>query len=96
MNINHLANLETLLKQKKFDEVKKMLTSFLGEEMSGIDKGELLVKQVELYLDITSRLDAEYITALKQVMEDLDIVAAGSRRIKEKVDLHKLRQDLNR
>src|ERR1035437_2130412 len=89
------TNLESLLKEKKFDEAKKVIEDEAKTPMTEAEKGAAITGMVEMYLDTAIKSGEEHEAALKDIMEGVSKVNAAESKAGDKVKLAEVKTSLN-
>lgn len=88
-------NIEQLLIEKKYDEVRKIITELTSAKFSDEEKGAVLVGISSIYLDISNAINANYRDALKEVIASMKEIDKAENSVSEKIKLEEVRRKLN-
>jgi flagellin-specific chaperone FliS len=63
-----MKKLEQLIKEQRFEEAKAILDAFFAKEWTKEEKGEMYVQLMMMYMQITNRLNEEYLQTLDETI----------------------------
>lgn len=84
-----------LLADKKFVEAKALVKSYIDQEWTKEDEGELYVSLITQYLEMTNKINTAYIIELQEAKKDLDRLDKAQSRVHQTLDINKIREDIN-
>jgi hypothetical protein len=90
-----INNIETLLSEKKFDQVRDIINSVVTKKFSGAEKGAVLAGLASVYLDISNAINSRYRDALQQAVEGMKEINAAEAKSDERIKLAEVRNKLN-
>lgn len=86
--------LTELIEQKKFVEAKKIIDDVLSEPLTSEQKGEIYVKVASLYLDISNRINKEYLDELNTAVDLLKQTSKDQKGSEEKIKIAEIKENL--
>lgn len=95
MNIN-ITNIEALLIEKKYDEVRAVIKELVSSKLTDKEKGAALIDYASLYIDISNAINEKYKEALEQVIEGMKEINAAENGVSDKIKLADVRDSLNK
>ncbi len=90
-----IKNIESLLADKKYDDVRAIITSATSAKFSDEEKGAALTGLASAYLDISNAIQTRYRDALQEAIMGMKEINAMENKISEKVQLAEVRSKLN-
>lgn len=94
MNID-TQKIEQLLSENKMDEARDYIREIIKAPLSNIDKGEAIVMYTTMYMELMNNINEEYKTALEEILAGLKAVDVAESKLKEGIELKKVRAELN-
>lgn len=95
MNID-ITNIEALLIEKKYDEVRALMKELLSAKLTDKEKGAALVDYASLYMDISNAINEKYKEALEQAIQGMKEINAAESGVNDSIDLATVRNALNK
>ena len=83
------------LKNKKFDEAKKMLEDFVKSPMTEEEQGGVLASAVIRHMELMNSIEKEYIDSMQELLNELKELDKKGAEIKDKDALDKVRSKLS-
>lgn len=90
-----ISKLESLLVEKKYDEVREIVRSAVAEEIPEKDRGALLVGLSSAYLDILNSLNESYRQALEEAVAGMKAINAAESKMNDRIRIAEVRASLN-
>ncbi len=87
--------LESLLAENKSEEAKALLEAYFKQPLTDEEKGALYTYYAQVYLEVTKKIQEEYIESLRQIVSDLESLDAYSKGMSDKIQLGQVRAELN-
>lgn len=94
MNIN-TQKIEQLLSENKMDEARDYIREIIKAPLSNIDKGEAIVMYTTMYMELMNNINEEYKAVLEEILAGLKAVDVAEAKLKEGIELKKVRAELN-
>lgn len=91
-----IQQIEKLLAEKKYDEVKVLIKEIISAKQSDKEKGDALIDFASVYMDITNAINVSYKEALEDAIESIKAVNKAEHEDVDAADLAKVRGDLNK
>lgn len=91
-----IQQIEKLLAEKKYDEVKALIKEIVSAKQSDKEKGDALIDFASVYMDITNAINVSYKEALEDAIESIKAVNKSENEDIDAADLAKVRGDLNK
>jgi hypothetical protein len=88
-------NIEDLLAQKKYDEVRAIISASIHEKFTDKERGESLVAIASIYMDISNSINEAYRDALKEAIAGIGQINKAESHFKDNVKLEEVRSKLN-
>ena len=86
--------IDPLLKDKKYDEARKLISDIAAEKMTDKEKGAALVGMASTYMKISNNASLEYKEALAQAIAGFKAINKGETKVNDKLKLEEVRKDL--
>jgi len=93
MNIEP-QQVETLLKEKKYDEVCALIKGAAEAPMTDKEKGAALVGIASVYMDVSNSIGAQYRDALDEAIAGMKAINVAETDMGDKIKLASVRQGL--
>lgn len=91
-----IQQIEKLLAEKKYDEVKALIKEIISAKQSDKEKGDALIDFASVYMDITNAINISYKEALEDAIESIKAANKAENEDVDAADLAKVRGDLNK
>ncbi len=95
MNID-ITNIEALLIEKKYDEVRAIIKELISTKITDKEKGAALIDYAGLYMDISNAINEKYKEALEQAIEGMKEINTAEAGVHDKIELATVREALNK
>ncbi len=89
-----IKQLELYLKDKNYDQVRKIITEAINEPLSDEDKGSVLTSFASAYLQIMNSINSAYRDSLKEAVESMRIINQTETDMVDKLKLEEVKKDL--
>jgi len=93
MNIDP-KQIETLLAEKKYDEVRKIITDAVKEDIPGEEKGAILVGFASAYMTISNAINEQYRDALKEAIAGMEMINKAESETIDQIKLDEVKNNL--
>lgn len=90
-----LKHIESLLAEKKYDQVRAVIEASATEKLSAEEEGAALTDLASAYLDISNAINERYRSALEEAIAGMKEINAAEERVNERVKLEEVRHKLN-
>lgn len=90
-----IKQIESLLSEKKYDEVRSLITSATSAKFSDEEKGAALSGLALSYVDISNAIQIRYRDALQEAIMGMKKINTAENVMSEKVQLAEVRSKLN-
>ncbi len=90
-----ISKLESLLAEKKYEEVRAIIRSAVAEEIPEKDRGALLTGLSSAYLDISNSINEAYRQALEEAVAGMKALNAAESKIGDKIRIAEVKASLN-
>ena len=87
-------DVQQLLKDKKYDEARGVISAAVTQKMTPKEKGAALTGTAVAFAKATNNVRAEYLDALKQAIESVKELNKTETKVKEKINLAEVREKL--
>ncbi len=94
MNID-INNIESLLAEKKYDEVRAIIQEATSKEFSDEERGATLTGLASVYMDISNAINIRYRDALQEALAGMKDINAAEGKAVENAKLAEVRGKLN-
>ncbi len=91
-----IKNIESLLDEGKFDDVKAIINSIANAQFSLREKGEAFVGFASIYMDISNAINTRYRDTLQQAIAGMKELNKAEVSHNEKIKLAEVRGELNK
>lgn len=88
------VQIQHLIEEKNFVEAKKIIDAVIDQKLSPAEKGEIYVKIASIYLEITNKLNRQYIEELDNTIDLLKQVNNSEKSSGEELKLAEVKQNL--
>ena len=89
-----IKNIESLLAEKKYDEVKAAIIEASSKEFSDEERGAALTGLASVYMDISNAINTRYRDALQEAVAGMKDINAAENNASEKAKLVEVRAKL--
>jgi hypothetical protein len=86
--------LEKLVEENKLEEAKVMLDQYLNAPQTEEEKTEMYIEYTKLYLEITKKIQEQYIESLKGIVSDLEEIDSMRKDVEKEEELLNVRDSL--
>lgn len=90
-----ISQIETLLHEKKYDEVRALISAVAAEPFTPAEKGAALTGLASVYMDISNSINSRYLSALRTALAGLEMVSKSEQAFAEKIRASEIRSDLS-
>jgi len=87
-------NIEDLLAQKKYDEVRAIISASVHQKFSDEEKGAALVGIASIYMDISNSINEAYREALQEAIDGINEINKAESKFADKIKLAEVRDGL--
>ncbi len=94
MNID-ITKIETLLSEKKYDEVRSLISSAVSTEFSSEERGAALTGLAQVYMELSNAVNLRYRDALKEALAGMKALNKAEAKSSENIKLAEVRESLN-
>ena len=88
-------NIEALLDQGKYDEVRALVDQAVTAQMTPAQKGATLTDFASLYMDVVNSINERYRKTLEEVLEGMKALNKAESQAKDNVRMQEVRSDFN-
>ena len=86
--------IEALLAEKKFDEVRALISEVANEKMTDGEKGAAYVDMALVYMKLINNVNLEYRDALASAIASIKTINTAEANMDDKIKLASVRQGL--
>lgn len=90
-----IKNIETLLSEKKYDQVRSIINTATTKKFSDEEKGAALTGLASTYLDISNAINIRYRDALQEAISGMKEINSAESKTSERIKLMEVRDKLN-
>ncbi len=91
-----IKNIEKLLEEKKYDEVRSIVNNIASSKMTDKETGAALTGIASAYLEISNSINARYLDVLQQAIEGMKKINSAENKSLENIKLSEIRGGLNK
>jgi len=89
-----INKLKSLLEEKKFDEVKKIIEDVAKQPMSDEEKAAAAVFVASIYMETVNQIGEEYRESLKEILVGLERINKAQGEAEDRVKIAEVRNSL--
>jgi len=89
-----IKNIESLLAEKKYDEVRAIINEAVNTKFSETEKGAALAGLASAYMDISNTVNIQYLEALKEAVSGMKKINTAEARSNDNIKLVEIRSKL--
>ncbi|MEI8328062.1 MAG: hypothetical protein WCG02_02910 [Candidatus Taylorbacteria bacterium] len=89
-----INKLKSLLEEKKFDEVKKIIEDVAKQPMSDEEKAAAAVGVASIYMETVNQIGEEYRESLKEILVGLERINKAQGEAEDRVKIAEVRNSL--
>lgn len=91
-----IKNIEKLLEEKKYDEVRNIVNGVASSKLSDKETGAVLTGVASVYLEVSNAINERYKEVLKQAIEGMKKINNAENKSLEKIKLSEIRDSLSK
>ncbi len=95
-DLHDIKNIEALLAEKKYDDVRTVLRAATDEKMTSLQKGAAFTGLASMYLDISNKINGQYLQALNEALAGLEALNLGQSKFNDKVRIGEVKESLGK